>query len=135
MPQPSLKIDRARYVVSVDEQRRIIRDGSILVENGRISRVGRADELAATGADRVIDARHFVVTPGFVNGHMHISYAHPGRGFFPADSAGRLKQSLACRLPWTGEGENNTPSLPSLNRVGKAPACLLNPAPRSFPDP
>ena len=44
--QPSLKIDRARYVLTVDQQRRIIRDGSILVERGRITRVGKADDLA-----------------------------------------------------------------------------------------
>ena len=43
MPQPSLKIDRARYVLTVDDRRRIIRDGSILIERGRIARVGRGD--------------------------------------------------------------------------------------------
>src|SRR5207247_3915356 len=93
--QPSLKIDGARYVITVDDQRRIIRDGSVLIENGRISSVGRADELAAARADRVIDARHFVVTPGFVNGHMHISYAHPVRGIFPDDLGSPLKQVFA----------------------------------------
>ena len=34
-------------------------------------------------ADRVIDAREMVVTPGFCNNHMHISYAHATRGIFP----------------------------------------------------
>src|SRR5258708_34347608 len=97
MPQPSLKIERARYIVSVDDQRRIIRDGSILVESGRISRVGRADELAATGADRVIDARHFVATPGFVNGHMHISYAHPVRGIFPDTPCSPLNTGITLQ--------------------------------------
>ena len=33
----------------------------------------------------VIDARDMVVTPGFCNGHMHISYAHAARGVFPDD--------------------------------------------------
>ena len=43
-----------------------------------------ADRLGpgTPAADRVIDARHLVVTPGFVNGHMHVSYAHPVRGIF-----------------------------------------------------
>src|SRR3989441_9394938 len=112
MPQPSLKIDRARYVISVDDQRRIIRDGSILIENGRISRVGRADELAAAGADRVIDARHFVVTPGFVNGHMHISYAHPVRGIFPDDLGSPLKQVFALQTAM--RSEEHTSELQSL---------------------
>src|SRR4029453_18088453 len=87
---PSLKIDNAQYVITVDPQRRIIRDASILIEDGRISRVGKASEFAGAGAERVIDARQFVVTPGFVNGHMHISYAHAVRGIFPDDAGSPL---------------------------------------------
>src|SRR5207249_9214369 len=117
MPQPSLKIDGARYVITVDDQRRIIRDGSVLIENGRISRVGRADELAAARADRVIDARHFVVTPGFVNGHMHISYAHPVRGIFPDDLGSPLKQVFALQTAMTEDEEYHTTLLALLELV------------------
>src|SRR5438874_8590411 len=134
MPQPSLKIDHARYIISVDEQRRIIRDGSVLVENGRISRVGRADELAATGADRVIDARHFVVTPGFVNGHMHISYAHPVRGIFPDDLGSPLKQVFALQTAMTEEEEYHTTLLALLELVRNGTVCLLDPGSTKFPD-
>jgi len=134
MPQPSLKIDRARYVISVDDQRRIIRDGSILIENGRISRVGRADELAAAGADRVIDARHFVVTPGFVNGHMHISYAHPVRGIFPDDLGSPLKQVFALQMAMTEEEEYHTTLLALLELVRNGTVCLLDPGSTKFPD-
>src|SRR6266404_4593656 len=134
MPQPSLKIDRARYVISVDDQRRIIRDGSILIENGRISRVGRADELAASGADRVIDARHFVVTPGFVNGHMHISYAHPVRGIFPDDLGSPLKQVFALQMAMTEEEEYHASLLALLELVRNGTVCLLDPGSTKFPD-
>ena len=51
----SLKIDHARYILTVDRQRRIIQDGAILIEGGRISRVGKSAELADARADRVID--------------------------------------------------------------------------------
>ena len=44
MPPQSLKIDHARYVLTLDRQRRIIQDGAVLVENGRISRVAVADD-------------------------------------------------------------------------------------------
>jgi cytosine/adenosine deaminase-related metal-dependent hydrolase len=37
MPPQSLKIDHARYVLTLDPQRRIIQDGAILVESGRIT--------------------------------------------------------------------------------------------------
>ena len=33
----SLKIDHARYVVTVDDRRRIIQDGSIVTRDGRIT--------------------------------------------------------------------------------------------------
>ena len=81
----SLKIQGARYVVTLDPDRRIIRDGSVLIQDERIAQVGKAEELEAVPADRVIDAGEMVVTPGFCNGHMHVSYAHAVRGVFPDD--------------------------------------------------
>ena len=50
MPASTLKIEHARFVVTVDPERRIIEDGSILIEDRRITQVGKAAELArATG--------------------------------------------------------------------------------------
>ena len=87
MPDATLKIEGARYVITMDGERRIIRDGGVLIEGSRIVRVGKSLELADVVADRVIDAEGMVVAPGLVNGHMHISYAHATRGIFP-DSLG-----------------------------------------------
>src|SRR5438128_1232505 len=134
MAQPSLKIDRARFVLTVDQQRRIIRDGSIVIEGGKIVRVGRGDELADTRADRVIDAREFVVTPGFVNGHMHISYAHPVRGIFPDDVGSPLKHVFALQLAMTEEEEYHTSLLAILELVRNGTVCLLDPGSTKFPD-
>lgn len=134
MAQGSLKIDRARFVITVDGQRRIIRDGSILIEGGRISRVGRGDELAHARADRVIDARDFVVTPGFVNGHMHISYAHPVRGIFPDDLGSPLKHVFALQMAMTEEEEYHTSLLALLELVSNGTVCLLDPGSTKFPD-
>ncbi|MCY3637479.1 MAG: hypothetical protein OXG80_00045 [Chloroflexi bacterium] len=79
----TLKIHNARFILTVDAGRRIIVDGSILVEDGRITQVGKARELESVPADRVIDASEMVITPGMINGHAHISYAHATRGIFP----------------------------------------------------
>ena len=87
MPETTLKIEGARYVLTMDEDRRIIRDGGVLIEGSRIVRVGKSADLANVAADRVIDAEGMVVAPGLINGHMHISYAHATRGIFP-DSLG-----------------------------------------------
>ena len=97
MPDRTLKIENAQYVLTLDGERRIIRDASILVEDGRISRVAKAAELAALRADRVIDAKRLLVTPGFINGHMHISYAHAVRGIFPTSRRARSSTCLPCR--------------------------------------
>jgi 5-methylthioadenosine/S-adenosylhomocysteine deaminase len=134
MAQPSLKIDRARYVLTVDAQRRIIRDGSIVIERGRIVRVGKADELADAHADRVIDARDFVVTPGFVNGHMHISYAHPVRGIFPDDLGSPLKHVFALQMAMTEDEEYHTSLLALLELVRNGTVCLVDPGSTKFPD-
>ena len=85
MPSSTLKIDGAKFILTLDPQRRIIRDGSVLIEGQRITRIGKASDLAGVKADRVIDGREMVVTPGFCNGHMPISYAHATRGIFPDD--------------------------------------------------
>ena len=64
MSTQSLKIDHARYIITVDRERRIIQDGAVLIEGGRIRRVGKAAELADAQAERVVDGRHLVITPG-----------------------------------------------------------------------
>ena len=87
MPDATLKIEGARYVITMDGERRIISDGGVLIEGSRIARVGKDAELAGLSADRVINANGMVVAPGLVNGHMHVSYAHATRGIFP-DSLG-----------------------------------------------
>ena len=85
MSQASIKIDGVRYIVTMDSERRIIADGAVIISGNRIAQVGKAADLAGTHADTVIDGSGMVMTPGFVNGHMHISYAHAARGLFPDD--------------------------------------------------
>ncbi len=122
MPPQSLKIDHARYVLTLDRQRRIIQDGAVLVENGRVIRVGKAAELADTRADRVIDGRHLVITPGFFNGHMHISYAHPVRGIFPDEQASPLVHVFNLQAAMLGECVTDQPAPWALPRYPAAEA-------------
>ena len=109
MPNSTTKIDNARYVVTMDPERRIIADGSIVIADGRITQVGKAAELADVPADTVIDAAGMVATPGFVNGHMHISYAHAARGLFPDDlGADYLPNVFRLQAAMTPEDEYAT---------------------------
>ena len=79
----SIKITKAKFVVTMDSERRIIKDGAVLIENDRIVKVGKTDDSIDWDADQAIDASEMVITPGFVNGHLHASYAHATRGIFP----------------------------------------------------
>ena len=67
-------------VVTVDAGRRIFRDGSVLVDGRDIVQVGRAADVRPPRTpDRVLDGRHRLVLPGFVNTHVHLS-EHVNRG-------------------------------------------------------
>jgi 5-methylthioadenosine/S-adenosylhomocysteine deaminase len=131
---PTLKIENARHVITVDRERRIVEDGSILVEDGRIARVGKSAELAAARAERVIDARGMVVTPGFVNGHMHISYAHAVRGIFPDDVGSPLLHVFKLQMAMTEEEEYCTSLLGILELVKNGTVCFVDPGSTKFPD-
>jgi len=127
MAQPSLKIDHILYLLTLDRGRRIIQDGAVLVENGRIKRVGKAAELAAARADRVIDGRNLVVTPGFFNGHMHISYAHPVRGIFPDEQASPLVHVFNLQAAMTEDEEYHATLLGLIELLKSGTVCFLDP--------
>ncbi|MEM1945298.1 MAG: amidohydrolase [Nitrososphaerota archaeon] len=58
-------------VVMMDSERRIIRDGYVLVEGDRIADVGRMGELREK-ADMVLDVRGGFIMPGLICGHTHL---------------------------------------------------------------
>jgi imidazolonepropionase len=54
----------------------IIRDGGLLIRDGRIELVGSSSEIEKKAGDaEVIDARGKVVLPGFVDAHTHLVFA------------------------------------------------------------
>jgi 5-methylthioadenosine/S-adenosylhomocysteine deaminase len=60
-------------VVTMDESRRIVRDGSVAIKGDTIVAVGpRADIETRYGSAKTIDARGRLVLPGFINGHTHV---------------------------------------------------------------
>lgn len=129
-----MKIENARFILTMDPRRRIIQDGSIVIEGQRISHVGKASELAPIAADRVIDARGMVVTPGFYNGHMHISYAHAVRGIFPDDVADRLNTVFQLQSAMTEEEEYYTSLLAIIELLKNGNTCFVDPGTTRFPD-
>ena len=59
-------------VVTFDPQARVIDDGAVAIEAGRIAAVGPAAEIAAAyPAARSIDAEGGLILPGLINAHTH----------------------------------------------------------------
>jgi 5-methylthioadenosine/S-adenosylhomocysteine deaminase len=59
-------------IVTVDRDRRVIADGAIAVEGGKIVEVGKAAEIEArVRAKETLDAGGGLVIPGLVNAHTH----------------------------------------------------------------
>ncbi|MFC0204619.1 amidohydrolase family protein [Novosphingobium soli] len=69
-------------VITMDDTRRVLRDGAVAFAGDRIVAVGKSAELAGITAREVIDGRRFVLTPGFVNCHVHVTETLI-RGFIP----------------------------------------------------
>ena len=84
---PDLIIAHARELLTLagDGPRRgadmdnlgIIEDGAVAISGGRISAVGRGNDILrlATPATRLIDTSDRVVMPGFVDAHTHLVFA------------------------------------------------------------
>lgn len=74
-------------VVTMNERREVLRNGAVAITGERISFVGDAQEALRTiDAREVIDGGRFVVTPGMVNTHIHITGEPLTRGYVPDDT-------------------------------------------------
>jgi cytosine/adenosine deaminase-related metal-dependent hydrolase len=73
----SLLLKDASWIMTVDRLKRVLRDSSILIEDGLITEVSKdAKGVAST----VLDCKAKLVMPGFVNCHAHVIYDHALRG-------------------------------------------------------
>lgn len=69
---PKILIEHADYVVTMDPERQIIRDGAVAIENDRISAVGKTAAIRSQFEDaEVIDGRGKMVLPGLFDTHIH----------------------------------------------------------------
>ncbi|MEM2897638.1 MAG: amidohydrolase [Candidatus Bathyarchaeia archaeon] len=60
-------------LITMDKERRILKDGAIVVEKNKIVDVGKTDELEKKHrVDRKIDAKGMIVMPGLVCAHNHM---------------------------------------------------------------
>lgn len=60
------------FIITMDKERRLIKDGAVVVNGTNIIDVGTAEEIKGKySADRVIDATNKAVMPGMIDSHAH----------------------------------------------------------------
>ena len=73
-PIPADTLIVGATLVTMDAGRRVIEDGALAIAGDRIVAVGPRHEVEpVVRARERIDGRRFVMTPGFVNGHVHVT--------------------------------------------------------------
>jgi 5-methylthioadenosine/S-adenosylhomocysteine deaminase len=77
-------------VLTVDEQRRIIRDGAVAIRGTDIVAVGKRENLEREFEARTVrNCKYKLIMPGLVNSHLHF-YHTMHRGLAPEDAGGVL---------------------------------------------
>jgi len=88
-PPPRQAVDTlisGALLVTMDSERRVIGDGAVAIRGDRIVAVGKREAVALqVDARQTVDGRGFVVTPGLINTHVHVTGDPLIRGFIPED--------------------------------------------------
>ena len=95
-----IRIDHTDYVLTMDSDRRVLTDASIVIDGARIAAIGKSAEVIRDypEADQVIDGRGHLMMPGHINAHLHTT-EHLSRGFIP-DSLKTAPWVLNYSLPF-----------------------------------
>jgi 8-oxoguanine deaminase len=67
---PTLRINNIDLLVTMDDQRRELKNAGLFIKDGFIQEIGRSQEMTQK-ADEVLDLAGHIVFPGFVNTHHH----------------------------------------------------------------
>ncbi|MCP4423390.1 MAG: 8-oxoguanine deaminase [Chloroflexi bacterium] len=67
----TLLVKNTAVLVTMDDQRREIKNGGLFVRDNIVEQVGKTEDLPQT-ADTVLDLKDHVVLPGLVNTHHHL---------------------------------------------------------------
>ena len=69
-------------IITMNAERQVIEDGALAIAGDRIVAVGKREAVSRTVAAReTLDGRRFVMMPGFIDGHIHITGDPLTRGF------------------------------------------------------
>ena len=74
--QKSKLLVEGEFVITMDKNRRVLKNAAVYVEDGKIVAVGSVDDLKSRyKADQIIGGKGRIVMPGFINAHDHLFLA------------------------------------------------------------
>jgi cytosine/adenosine deaminase-related metal-dependent hydrolase len=126
-------------IVTMDAERRIITDGAIAVSGDIIVAVGKTADLKhAYGAKETIDGTRFVITPGLINTHVHITGEPLTRGLVPDDLG--LEDNVynwlvPVHMAYTEADERLSARFAALEMLKSGTTCFLEAGTIRFLDP
>jgi 5-methylthioadenosine/S-adenosylhomocysteine deaminase len=118
-------------IVTMDGVRRILTDSALAIQGDRIAAVGPTRELQQRfEAREVIDARRFVITPGFIDAHIHITGDPLTRNYIPDDIDAGFEEKLSRWviprfLAQSPEDEQLSAQLAAVQMLRSGTTCFL----------
>lgn len=117
------------WLITVDPQRRVIRDAAVVVVGGKFVAIGKTAEIEKSWhSDKVVDGKGMVGTPGFVDNHLHSSF-QMSRGL--ADEANAQSFLFDHMYPYEGamteEDVHVSASLASIELLRHGVTCFIDP--------
>lgn len=118
-------------IVSMDTSRRIFDRGALAVSGKRIAAIGQSAELCERyESSQLIDGSRFVITPGLINGHIHITGDPLTRAWLPDNIDCDFEEELErWVLPrFTAHGPNDecvSAELAALKMLKSGTTCFL----------
>lgn len=73
-----------------------LHDAVVLIEDGRISAIGKADDIALTADTQVVDVKGNWLIPGLMNMHVHLGLVLPGK--MATELANETEGELTLRM-------------------------------------
>ncbi len=82
-------------IVTMDGERRVFSDGAVAIRGTDIAAIGPTREIDANyAASTRIDGSRFVITPGYIDGHIHVTGDPLTRGYMPDNVSEKFNDKL-----------------------------------------
>ncbi len=118
-------------IVTMDAERRVFNDGAIAIDGTDIAAVGTTRQVEANySAPARIDGSRFVITPGYIDGHIHVTGDPLTRGYMPDDIPEKFDDKLTRwvlprYLSHTPDDERLSAQLAGLEMLRSGTTCFV----------